>query len=118
MPKPQRKIFCKSSRKSISYSSEKSSPDKKCIKSSSEQSLRKPISYSSSVKSSSEQSPRKLISYSNSDKSSVEHSPRKSNSDRESSKSSSPEKSMLKQSFSPVKDDTNSRKRLNESPTK
>merc|ERR1711931_290740 len=48
MPKPQRKIFCKSSRKSISYSSEKSSSDKKCIK---EQSLRKPISYSSSVKS-------------------------------------------------------------------
>merc|ERR1712156_360717 len=101
MPKPQRKIFCKGSRKSISYSSEKSSSDKKCIKSRSEE---------SSTKSSSEQSPRKLISYSNSEKSSVEHSPRKSNSDRESSKSSSPKESMLKQSLSPVKDDTSSRK--------
>merc|ERR1712168_623734 len=68
MPKPQRKIFCKSSRKSISYSSEISSPDKICIKSSSEQSLRKPILYSSSVKSSSEES---------STKSSSEQSPRK-----------------------------------------
>merc|ERR1711997_802218 len=57
MPKPQRNIFCKSSRKSISYSS-------------SEEGSRK--------SSTDHQSPRKLISYSTSGKSSLEKSPRKS----------------------------------------
>merc|ERR1712212_1006341 len=85
MPKPQRNIFCKSSRKSISYSS-------------SEHSSKKLISYSTSGKSSLEKSPRK---------SSAE-------SPRETSKSSSPEKSVKIISLSPMKDDSLNRKRSND----